>query len=472
MWNIRTLRVITFSVLTLFFSCAKNEVKNTNKIVFVLDSSVQKRKLTLTYCDRDKITNTLRVRNGDNKITITNASNFNDVIFSGDGILETTFCLEGGDSVLLTLRDRTPAISILNRDFLKFDENYETLSSLHLRDGNSRAIDDYFYLSQILNDPTLGIGSDSSLLLTLQQVKQKVITEIVEENLFIDSLEKNNLISPRVGSFFKSRNLFVRATLDFQVSGKINFVDHNVVTSLFLAENSRPLIGHVFFQQMLSDYQNFLTKSKATMDKIKIYDSISRSNVFDSITVASLKYKLADQFYEELSESEKQIMNSVLVKDFPEGVLKKLFENHPIIDILSGDFTFTQSNKQLITGNHVKLHSKGKFIYVNLWASWCLPCISEIPELKIIQDNFRDNLSVVHLSIDKDQKTWGKATSIYLNNSSNSYYLDSLAQQRLWDIYKLNSIPRYILLDRNGDLIHNNAPRPGTRELLNLIKVQ
>ncbi|MBX2964866.1 MAG: TlpA family protein disulfide reductase [Cyclobacteriaceae bacterium] len=472
MSNIRILRVITFSVLTLLFSCTKNEVKNTNKIVFVLDSSVQKRKLILTFCDRDKITNTLWVRNGDKKIIITNASNFNDIIFSGDGILQTTFCLEGGDSVLLTLRDRAPTISILNRDFLKYDENYEALASLHLRMGNPQAIDDYVYLSQVLNDPASGIGRDSSLLLTLQQVKQRVQTEIVEENLFIDSLEKNNLISPRVGRFFKSRNLFVGSTLDFQKNGKINFADHNVITSLFSAENSKSLIGHVFFQHTLNDYQNYLTKSKSTKHKIQVYDSISRSNAFDSITMASLKYKLADQFYDELSESEKQIVNKVLLKDFSENVLNKLFENHPIIDILSEDFTFTQSNKQLITGDHVKLQSKGKFIYVNLWASWCLPCISEIPELKMIQNNFSDNLSVVYLSIDKDQKTWGKATSIYLNNYGNSYYLDSLAKQQLWDIYKLNSIPRYILLDRNGDLIHNNAPRPGMRELLNLIEVQ
>lgn len=343
-------------------------------------------------------------------------------------------------------------------------------SLLGLKSGTFSSLEDYIYLREIVVSPVSGIGRDTILVRTLRQLKQKAKAELARENMFLDSLETNNLISHKVGEFFRSRNLFLRSILGFEIDGRIDFSDHNIVKTLFSGEHSKSLISHVFFQRALKDYQNYLTRSKTPEHKISTYDSISHINTFDSATAASLKFNLADEFYGAISEREKQTIDVTLRTVFPELVLNAMYDRHSLIDIFSDDFVFTQTNGQPIAGDVVKLCLRGKVVYVNFWASWCLPCISEMPKLKGISDKFGNDVAVVNLSVDKDQKRWLRASSVYLADFENSFYLDSVARTRLEDTYKLHSVPRYMLFDRNGDLIHNNAPKPGTPELIDLIE--
>jgi len=54
-------------------------------------------------------------------------------------------------------------------------------------------------------------------------------------------------------------------------------------------------------------------------------------------------------------------------------------------------------------GNTVSLHAlKGKVIFINLWATWCPPCIHEMPSINELRKTFKDNDDLVFLMVDLD----------------------------------------------------------------------
>ena len=101
---------------------------------------------------------------------------------------------------------------------------------------------------------------------------------------------------------------------------------------------------------------------------------------------------------------------------------------------------------------------------INFWASWCPPCISEIQKAK----DFRDKLSVennvewIYLSIDEDEKKWlekSKELESYLN-VRNQYLVMNGSKSPLGRYLKIHWIPRYIILNKENQIVLNNAPHP------------
>lgn len=109
---------------------------------------------------------------------------------------------------------------------------------------------------------------------------------------------------------------------------------------------------------------------------------------------------------------------------------------------------------------------KGKCIYIDLWAIFCMPCKIQFQYNNDLHKMFNqyNNLASVYISIDdeKDELTWKKQIGYYhlsgLNlRASKSLYKD--IQERIYNGGSC-SIPRYILLDANGKVLNNNLPRP------------
>ncbi len=108
---------------------------------------------------------------------------------------------------------------------------------------------------------------------------------------------------------------------------------------------------------------------------------------------------------------------------------------------------------------------KGERLYIDLWATWCIPCKIEFEhkdELHSIAEKY--NIKLVYLSID-DIKLKKKWESDIAGINLKGYHLlvnKSLLKDIEKVIYKDTSIsiPRYIYINENGEIINDNAPRP------------
>src|SRR6266403_3403515 len=67
------------------------------------------------------------------------------------------------------------------------------------------------------------------------------------------------------------------------------------------------------------------------------------------------------------------------------------------------DFSITADNGHTITNSSFG----GKLLVLNFWATWCQPCIEEIPSLNRFQQRFaKSGVVVVGISVDKDEKAY------------------------------------------------------------------
>lgn len=101
---------------------------------------------------------------------------------------------------------------------------------------------------------------------------------------------------------------------------------------------------------------------------------------------------------------------------------------------------------------------KGSYVYIDVWASWCVPCCKEFEALKKLEQEFQGkNIRFIGISIDRDSIVWKKKVKeeslggIQLHASENSTFKDD---------YKIVLIPRFVLLDPQGRIINAEMTRP------------
>lgn len=103
---------------------------------------------------------------------------------------------------------------------------------------------------------------------------------------------------------------------------------------------------------------------------------------------------------------------------------------------------------------------KGKFVYIDLWATWCGPCKKEIPFLKDLEKEFHgQNISFVSISVDrvKDHDKWKKMVA---DLQLTGVQLFANGDSSFEKAYEVSGIPRFILLDPQGNIVDPNALRP------------
>ncbi|MGQ7854124.1 TlpA family protein disulfide reductase [Pedobacter sp. WC2501] len=111
---------------------------------------------------------------------------------------------------------------------------------------------------------------------------------------------------------------------------------------------------------------------------------------------------------------------------------------------------------------------RGKVVLLDVWATWCAPCIAEQPALETLEKSFEGkNVVFISLSIDTDKAKWKdmvekkKLSGVHLfTNNKGPIVTD----------YEVTEIPRYILIDKEGKMVSFDAPRPSDAKLKALIE--
>lgn len=119
---------------------------------------------------------------------------------------------------------------------------------------------------------------------------------------------------------------------------------------------------------------------------------------------------------------------------------------------------FTLTN---IDGDEVSLDDyRGKVVYLDFWASWCGPCLQQIPYAKELKTRMADqeDLVFLYVSVDTDEEAWRNMVAdreiegVHVNVPGFSHEVPQS--------YNLRGVPTFYVIGRDGKIFDNRPPRP------------
>lgn len=112
---------------------------------------------------------------------------------------------------------------------------------------------------------------------------------------------------------------------------------------------------------------------------------------------------------------------------------------------------------------------KGKLVYIDFWASWCRPCINEMPAGEALKKKYAgDDIVFINISIDEDENKWKESVN-RLGINGIQLIANSQRNPATIQAYKVNSIPSYFLIDKQGKFIAAPAPRPSSPDIVQIL---
>lgn len=110
----------------------------------------------------------------------------------------------------------------------------------------------------------------------------------------------------------------------------------------------------------------------------------------------------------------------------------------------------------------------GKVVFIDVWATWCAPCLAEQPALEELEKSFAGkDIVFIALSLDTDKAKWQKMVE---EKKLSGLHLFTNNKGLIVSDYEVTEIPRYIIFDKNGKTVNINAPRPTDPKLKALIE--
>ena len=102
-----------------------------------------------------------------------------------------------------------------------------------------------------------------------------------------------------------------------------------------------------------------------------------------------------------------------------------------------------------------------KVIYLNVWASWCKPCIKSIPEKHALLERMKEeeDFLLLNLCIDSKKDKWKEIINQYKMQGLN-LYAEGKWSQKLKESFQIQSIPQYLLLSKGNKLVENHTTGP------------
>lgn len=108
---------------------------------------------------------------------------------------------------------------------------------------------------------------------------------------------------------------------------------------------------------------------------------------------------------------------------------------------------------------------KSKYLYIDIWASWCVPCIQEFPDLKLIHNKYKDlGFDVILISIDTNLDSCIDA--IERNEITFETLVDLSGGKILDSILAFSLIPHGVLIDQDGIIIANQLNKASLKKKL------
>lgn len=378
------------------------------------------------------------------------------------GFDKFSYLLQKGDTVLFRYEDKMPLARLLNREAPTHEFDFENLKRSQVCQGNYPAYIKY-RLSNIY---------DEVLKPEYQQFIEK---ELNRENSLLDSIYLAGHLSDTAYKLYREKSKYFWNWVKVR-EGELSPLQ---ISSL-IGQDS--LLYYGYYQYFLDNLISVNYRSKAKRIQLKnrffldykqTYDQILESDSFTPTEQEVLLYYELDKLVDNFSyQDSKGFIEKY--KDHTGDSLGAiaLLDKYQLRQAEQNDIALTDFDQNELLFNDLLVSNRGNLIYVDFWASWCAPCRKAMPQAKQLRRKYeKEAIRFVYFSIDDQAGKWKRAAEEEgLSSYQDNYRITNRRISMLMENLDIQAIPRYLLFDKDGKLLHRNAPGPDSPELLKLIE--
>ena len=304
--------------------------------------------------------------------------------------------------------------------------------------------------------------------------KQSVDKLLQKKQQYLDSFVSARKLSSHLVSLYK---------YDYMgdaVSSKINYptthTSYNEGKKINLPKDYYNFLDDVNFDQKIRDHgigyfynlRSYLNKKyefeKENLNKKIDFYEWAKTELPEDVRNEFMAYALGSDFsrrlYDEFGENSAYPEMARIVRDKYQH-LEGMLEGNPAPEVTLED----------LDGNEIALAElQGKYTYIDLWATWCGPCIKEIPSIQKLEKEYHGkNIQFVSISVDdeKDLDKWKRFVN-EKNLTGIQLIADREADSIIKKTFNIKMIPRFIFLDPQGKIIDASAPFPSDPSLVEM----
>lgn len=353
----------------------------------------------------------------------------------------------------------------INLDVVDFDEsirftgigshenNYlaqKYLNTENSNDMNFYKLNETEFLNKI---DSLSISKRNYLESITKNVKE------IDNNFVVKEKGDVFYFAPLAKENFERYNNYFNKTEDFKVSEK--FYDYRKTVSL---ENNQLLDVETYSKYVETFIENNVVENDSTEHAFSKL-SVINTNIKDNKLKKEFIYRSAKQDMAEVKKLDEYwaLISFMVTEKRPYKELTKLKRK---LDKIQPEKASPLTSFKDENDESKNLEDfKGSYVYIDCWAQWCAPCKKETPFLLELEEKYKDdNITFIKLSLDSDVNAWKNYIKEH-NLEENAFILADDFKSEFAKTYLINSIPRFILLDKELKIIDAKALRPSNKKL-------
>lgn len=456
--------------LILLISCKENNVTNKiNKIIFIVNNPD---KITINIGTGINIKTLDKFNYDTTKVFDTftaNANKYLKVYLRNDNSFKYVIC-ERGDTIFLKINKKNITVKIKDRVFKKYDtislaflyNNYLKKEILKIKSLKKKIyIKDDWTQKKMLNK--IFIDSNKNIFLDYHKSLNNLASK---SNEILDKILQQDSISLPYYNYFKSQNNY-KVYLDILEAfsySREKYLENKIIKYF---DNEGAVNDDFIAYGYLNGFISKILIDKNGYDFEESYDilpSFMSGNALKYSQLICLKKISSDYGMSIFQTYKNKYLNSYDSKE-----TRKLLETISPVLVDEKDLSEIQlqdlNGKIMSLGELLNSNAK-KIIYIDYWASWCVPCRQLMPASEKLRVEYANkDISFIYISVDTDKEKWITASHVErLNNAEYNLLAINYPKANFYKKIELKYIPRYLLINR-GRLENINAPSPITNEI-------